>query len=70
MDKFFFINYPQPFSHIIKIFDLRGCNGMGGTSYPFLYLMVRNQRFMGSFKVCGVFLMSGSVSLSIILELC
>ena len=43
---------------------------MGGISYPFLYLMVRNQRFRGSFKVFGVFLMLGSVSLSIILELC
>ena len=70
MDKIFFINYPQPFSYIIKIFDLRGYNGMGGISYPFLYLMVRNQRFRGSFKVFGVFLMLGSVSLSIILELC
>lgn len=38
MDKNFFLyNYPQPFSRIIKIFDLRGYNGMGGTSYPFLY---------------------------------
>ena len=37
MDKIFFINYPQPFSHIIKIFDLRDSNDNGGTSYPFLY---------------------------------
>ena len=43
---------------------------MGGTSYPFLYLMVRNQRFRGSFKVFRVFLMSECISLSIILELC
>ena len=42
---------------------------MGGTSYPFLYLMVRNQRFRGSFKVFGVFLMSGCVSLSTIVEI-
>ena len=68
MVNIFFINHPQPFSHIIKIFDLRGYNGMGGTSYLFLYLMVRNQRFRGSVKVFGVFLMSGCVSLSIILE--
>lgn len=38
MEKNFFLgNYPQLFSHIIKIFDLRGYNGMGGTNYPFLY---------------------------------
>lgn len=32
---------------------------MGDTSYPFLYLMVGNQRFRGLFKVFGVFPMSG-----------
>lgn len=37
MVHIFLYSPPQPFSHIIKIFDLRGYNDMGSTSYPFLY---------------------------------
>ena len=61
VEIFFLYNPSQPFNHIIKIFDLRGYNDMGGTSYPFLYYTVGNQRFRGSVKVFGVLLISLSI---------